>query len=43
MALKSADFRILQNGLLEITIVTQAGERSTVNVYIADGGGGSDE
>lgn len=43
MALKSAAFRILQNGLLEITIVTQAGERSTVNVYIADGGGGSDE
>ncbi len=43
MDLQSANFRVLQNGLLEITVVTNRGERSAINISLADGGGGSNE
>ena len=42
MAMESADFRTLKNGLLEISITTEDGISSAVNISLADEGGGSD-
>ncbi len=42
MAMESADFRTLKNGLLEISFTTEDGISSAVNISLADEGGGSD-
>lgn len=43
MPLNAANFRILQPGLLEITIVTETGENDTFNLHLADNGGNTNE
>lgn len=43
MDIKSTDFHMLKDDLLEITVVTQTGESSAINLYLADNGGADDE
>lgn len=42
MAMESADFRTLKDGLLEISFTTEDGISSAVNISLAGEGGGSD-
>lgn len=43
VALTSAEFRIVQPGLLEIAIITESGENTTLNIHFANSGGDVNE
>lgn len=43
MPLGNVDFHLLQSDLLEVTIITQTGENTTVNLHLAGNGGNTDE